>query len=124
MLRQGGEEPYKFKKDPDGNTYLEITVKHEWNSNQKRTLERAEISSRGKRAKEKIIWYRFKIRLPKDFIHIDDRVLLSQFKNDLKNIEKNPLLGLRLHNKGKRLNIGGPRKEINDNFLPCVLTCK
>ena len=23
-----GKKPYKFKKDPDGNTYMEVTVKH------------------------------------------------------------------------------------------------
>jgi hypothetical protein len=102
-----GKEPYKFKQDPDGNTYLEITVKHGWNSNQERTTERAEISPKEKRAREKIIWYGFKVRLPKDFIHIDDRVLFSQFKNNLENIGKSPLLGIRFHDRGKRLNIGG-----------------
>ena len=102
-----GKEPYKFKQDPDGNTYLEITVKHGWNSNQERTTERAEISPKEKRAREKIIWYGFKVRLPKDFIHIDDRVLFSQFKNKIENIGKSPLLGIRFRVKGKRLNIGG-----------------
>ncbi len=102
-----GRKPYKFKQDPDGNTYLEITVKHGWNSNQERTTERAEISPREKRAREKIIWYGFKVRLPKDFIHIDDRVLFNQFKNNFKGMKKSPLLGLRFMDEGKRLKIGG-----------------
>ena len=112
-----GKEPYKFKKDPDGNTYLEITVKHGWNSNQKHTSERAEIYPPEKHAKEKVVWYGFKIRLPKDFVHIDDRVLFSQFKNILQNVGKSPLLGLRFHDRGKRLNIGGDldvaEKDVN-----------
>ena len=112
-----GIEPYKFKKDPDGNTYLEITVKHGWNSNQKHTSERAEIYPPEKHAKEKVVWYGFKIRLPKDFVHIDDRVLFSQFKNILQNVGKSPLLGLRFHDRGKRLNIGGDldvaEKDVN-----------
>jgi len=104
-----GKEPYKFKKDPDGNTYLEITVKHGWNKCCKGNFysERAEIHPTDKRAKEKIIWYGFKVRLPKDFIHINDRVMFSQIKHNFKVMKKSPLLGLRLYEEGKRLNIGG-----------------
>ena len=104
-----GKEPYKFKKDPDGNTYLEITVKHGWNKCCKGNFysERAEIHPTDKRAKEKIIWYGFKVRLPKDFVHIDDRVMFSQFKNQFKGMKKSPLLGLRFMDEGKRLKIGG-----------------
>ena len=41
-----GAKPFKFKKDPDGNTYLEITVKHGWNKccQWKIFTERAEMS--------------------------------------------------------------------------------
>jgi hypothetical protein len=102
-----GIEPYKFKKDPDGNTYLEITVKHGWNSNQKHTTERARINPAEKHAIEKVVWYGFKIRLPKDFAHIDDRVLFTQFHNGFEDMNKSPLLGLRFYEGGKRLRIGG-----------------
>ena len=105
-----GKKPFKFKKDPDGNTYLEITVKHGWNSDPKRPIkktERAEMSPRGKFVNEKIIWYGFKVRLPKDFIHINDRVLFHQFKNQFTDMRKSPLLGLRFHDRGDKLGIGG-----------------
>ena len=104
-----GKKPFKFKKDPDGNTYLEITVKHGWNKCCRGNFrtERAEMSPRGKFVKEKIIWYGFKVRLPKDFIHIDDRVLFHQFKNQFTDMRKSPLLGLRFHDRGDKLGIGG-----------------
>ena len=116
-----GKKPFKFKKDPDGNTYLEITVKHGWNKCCRGNFrtERAEMSPRGKFVKEKIIWYGFKVRLPKDFIHIDDRVLFHQFKNQIKSkcASPGPLLGIAFRNEGKKLDlhgdIGGCAKEKN-----------
>ena len=106
-----GKEPYKFKKDPDGNTYLEITVKHGWNKCCQGNFhtERAEMSPRGKFVNEKIIWYGFKVRLPKDFIHIDDRVLFHQFKNQIKSkcASPSPLLGIAFRNEGKKLDLHG-----------------
>jgi hypothetical protein len=107
-----GKKPFKFKKDPDGNTYLEITVKHGWNSDPKRPIkktERAEMSPRGKFVKEKIIWYGFKVRLPKDFVHIDDRFLFHQFKNQIKSkcASPGPLLGIAFRNEGKKLDLHG-----------------
>ena len=106
-----GKEPYKFKQDPDGNTYLEITVKHGWNKCCRGNFrtERAEMSPRGKFVKEKIIWYGFKVRLPKDFIHIDDRVLFHQFKNQIKSkcASPGPLLGIAFRNEGKKLDLHG-----------------
>ena len=106
-----GAKPFKFKKDPDGNSYLEITVKHGWNKccqGNFRT-ERAEMSPRGKFVNEKIIWYGFKVRLPKDFIHIDDRFLFHQFKNQIKSkcASPGPLLGIAFRNEGKRLDLHG-----------------
>ena len=106
-----GKKPFKFKKDPDGNTYLEITVKHGWNKCCRGNFrtERAEMSPRGKFVKEKIIWYGFKVRLPKDFIHIDDRVLFHQFKNQIKSkcASPGPLLGIAFRNEGKKLDLHG-----------------
>jgi hypothetical protein len=106
-----GKKPYKIKKDLDGNSYLEITVKHKWNKCCRGNFhtERAEIYHSEKRAKEKVVWYGFKVRLPKDFIHIDDRVMFSQFKNQIKSIcaSPSPLLGFRFRKEGKKLNIGG-----------------
>ena len=106
-----GKKPFKFKKDPDGNTYLEITVKHGWNKCCRGNFrtERAEMSPRGKFVNEKIIWYGFKVRLPKDFIHIDDRVLFHQFKNQIKSkcASPGPLLGIAFRNEGKKLDLHG-----------------
>ena len=79
-----GKKPYKFKKDPDGNTYMEVTVKHGWNkccSDSPADTERAEFSPKYKRTTNKEIWYGFRFRFPKDFKHIDDRILITQFKN-------------------------------------------
>ena len=47
-----GKKPYKFKKDPDGNTYMEVTVKHGWNkccSESPADTERAEFSPKYKK---------------------------------------------------------------------------
>ena len=53
-------KPYKFKKDPNGNTYLEITVKDEWNKCCLGNFysERAEIRTSKRNARNKIIWYK------------------------------------------------------------------
>ena len=106
-----GKKPYKIKKDLDGNSYLEITVKHKWNKCCRGNFrtERAEMSPRPKFVKEKIIWYGFKVRLPKDFIHIDDRVLFHQFKNQIKSkcASPGPLLGIAFRNEGKKLDLHG-----------------
>ena len=100
-----GKKPFKFKKDPDGNTYLEVTVKHRWNRDGK--TERAEIEPRPKRTLKKEVWYGFKMRLPKDFKHIDDRLVITQYKNQFDPMKKSPLLGIRFYENGTSLRIGG-----------------
>ena len=104
-----GRKPYKFEKDQNGNTFLSITVKHKWNRccGSNFYSERAEIFTKKKRAKNKEIWYGFKIRFPKDFKDIDDRLLISQFMNEFKNMKKSPLFGMNLYWSGGKLSIGG-----------------
>ena len=108
-----GRKPFKIRKDPDGNQYLEVTVKDGWNVDQKgrekETTERAELQVKPKRALGKEIWISFKKRLPEDFTHIDDRVLFFQFKNTMHidDGKNGPLIGLRYYKNGNRLNIGG-----------------
>ena len=108
-----GRKPFKIRKDPDGNQYLEVTVKDGWNVDQKgrekETTERAEFQVKPKRALGKEIWISFKKRLPEDFTHIDDRVLFFQFKNTMHidDGKNGPLIGLRYYKNGNRLNIGG-----------------
>ena len=108
-----GRKPFKIRKDPDGNQYLEVTVKDGWNVDQKgrekETTERAEFQVKPKRALGKEIWISFKKRLPEDFTHIDDRVLFFQFKNTMHidDGKNGPLIGLRYYENGNRLQIGG-----------------
>ena len=104
-----GLAPFKFKNDPDGNTYIEITVKHDWNKccGHPPKTERAEFSPPIKHALNKEIWIGFKIRLPNQFIHIDDRLLVFQFKNQFSPMKKSPLLGIRFYEEGSVLDISG-----------------
>ena len=88
-----GKKPFKIKQDPNGNKFLEITVKHGWNKccGTWVKTERSEIEAgESSRALNKEIWYGFKVRFPKNFQHIDDRVLISQFKNNHKGMKKVP----------------------------------
>jgi len=105
-----GKKPYKFKKDPDGNTYMEVTVKHGWNkccSDSPADTERAEFSPKYKRTTNKEIWYGFRFRFPKDFKHIDDRILITQFKNQFNPMKKSPLFSIHYYSFGNELDIGG-----------------
>jgi hypothetical protein len=106
-----GRKPFKIRKDPDGNQYLEVTVKDGWNVDQKgrekETTERAEFQVKPKKALGKEIWISFKKRLPEDFTHIDDRVLFFQFKNQHDPMKRSPLLGIRFYKNGNSLKIGG-----------------
>ena len=58
-----------------------------------------------KKFKEK--WIGFKTRLPKNFTHIDDRVLFFQFKNQHDPMKRSPLLGIRFYENGNVLDLGG-----------------
>ena len=104
-----GKKPFKFEQDKDGNTFLAITVKDKSNKDMGSggVTERAEIGTGYRNTKNKEVWYGFKIRFPKDFIHIDDRLLITQFKNQFKPMKKSPLLGIRFYQNGEILDIGG-----------------
>jgi len=104
-----GKKPFKFEQDKDGNTFLAITVKDKSNKDMGSggVTERAELGTGYKNTKNKEVWYGFKIRFPKDFIHIDDRLLITQFKNQFKPMKKSPLLGIRFYQNGEILDIGG-----------------
>ena len=47
------------------------------------------------------------MRFPKDFKHINDRVLITQFKNQFDPMKKSPLLGIRIYQNGNLLSLGG-----------------
>ena len=106
-----GLKPFKIKKDFDGNKYLEVTVKHGWNNDpykkKGKETERAEFQTKQKRTLNKEIWIGFKTRLPKNFTHIDDRVLFFQFKNQHEPMKRSPLLGIRFYENGNVLDIAG-----------------
>ena len=105
-----GKKPFIIKQDPNGNKFLEITVKHGWNKccGTWVKTERAEIEAGdSSRALNKEILYGFKVRFPKGFQHIDDRVLISQFKNNHKGMKKSPLLGIRYYSNGERIDLDG-----------------
>ena len=126
-----GSEPFRIKKDPDGNQYLEIKLKHGWNwdpeqpENGAKDTERAQLQAVPKDAQEKEMWISFKMRLPLDFVHIDknktkydenddrnsgsenSRVSVFEFKNLFKKMKKSPLLGIKYYKNGNELKIGG-----------------
>lgn len=106
-----GLKPFKIIKDLDGNKFLEVTVKHGWNNDPKKKkgkeTERAELETKPKRTLDKEMWIGFRMRLPEDFTHINDRVLFFQFKNQFKDMKKSPLLGIRYNESGNILDLGG-----------------
>ena len=105
-----GKKPYKFKKDSDGNTYMEVTVKHGWNkccSESPADTERAEFSPKYKKIINKEIWYGFRLRFPKDFKYVNDRILITQFKNQFNPMKQPPLFSIHYYSIGKELDIGG-----------------
>mgnify|MGYP001338557972 FL=1 len=104
-----GSKPFKIKQDPNGNKFLEVTVKHGWNKccGSWVNTERAEFEAKQKRSLNKEIWYGFRMRLPENFMHIDDRVLISQFKNQFNPMKKSPLVGIRFYDNGDALSLQG-----------------
>ena len=105
---------YKIVKEKNGNHFLKITVKKNINVDKAVVIgkkdsntERAELSLPGKNAINKIVWFGFRFRIPKDFKFTKNRLLISQFKHQFKNMKKGPLLGIRFYDNGQRLNIGG-----------------
>jgi len=111
-----GKKPYKFKKDQDGNTYMEVTVKHGWNkccSDSPADTERAEFSPKYKRTINKEIWYGFRLRFPKDFKHIDDRILITQFKHQFNPMKKSPLFSIHYFFLGNEIDEKYWNKEID-----------
>ncbi len=104
-----GRKPFKIKQDPNGNKFIEVTVKHGWNKccGSWVNTERAEFEAKKKRTLNKEIWYGFKMRLPTDFKYINDRVLITQFKNQFDPMKKSPLLGIRMYQNGNLLSLGG-----------------
>ena len=104
-----GSKPFKIKQDLDGNKFLEVTVKHGWNKccGSWVNTERAEFEAKKKRSLNREIWYGFRMRLPEDFIHINDRVLISQFKNQFNPMKKSPLVGIQFYDNGDTLRLRG-----------------
>ena len=123
---------FEFKKEENGNTYLAITARHGVNYNGGRNCtrtgmpwprkyrcktmkaERSEMYPERRDAREKIVWYGFRMKIPDDFVPINDRVLLTQFKHFFEDWTHqsglsgaSPLVGIRLYEKGSRVNIGG-----------------
>jgi len=104
-----GKKPFKVKQEENGNKFLEISVGHGWNKCcfGKFYSERAELEPKPKSTLNKEIWYGFKLRFPKNFVYVNDRLLVSQFKNQFKNMKKSPLIGIKLYWVGDKLVIGG-----------------
>jgi len=106
-----GSKPFRVEREPDGNQYLAITVEDGWNTDPTNKklggTERAEIETKHRYAREREIWYGFRLRFPRNFTHIPDRLLISQFKNQFRNMRKSPLVGIRFYARGNQLSIGG-----------------
>ena len=111
--RGAGSKPYRIEKDPDGNKYLEVTVKHGWNNDplkegSGKETERAIFETKQRRTLNKEIWIGFKTRLPEDFKHTTDgRVTFFEFKNRLVSMKTAPLVRISFDDAGKTLKIIG-----------------
>jgi uncharacterized protein (DUF736 family) len=106
-----GWAPFEIKESESGNRYLAVSVEDGMNAlpvyGKPAGTERAEIETPIRWARGKEIWYGFRVRLPENFQHIDDRVLISQFKNQFDNMQKSPLLGTSYYNFGEILRLQG-----------------
>ncbi len=108
-----GSKPYRIEKDPDGNKYLEVTVKHGWNNDplkegSGKETERAIFQTKQRRTLNKEIWIGFKTRLPEDFKHTTDgRVTFFEFKNRHVSMRTHPLVRISFDDAGKTLKITG-----------------
>jgi hypothetical protein len=108
--RTNNDPLYEFKKEENGNTYIAVTAKHKQcaetftERSEIVTTERSEITTNNRNAREKIVWFGMRMRIPKDFEYIDDRTLLWQFKHMV--VGGSPLIAFRLYDKSK-INIGG-----------------
>ena len=104
-----GRKPFKIKQEPNGNKFLEISVEHGWNKccGTWVNTERAEFEVKPKKTLNKEIWYGFRMRFPENFEHIDDRLLVTQFKNQFKDMKKSPLVSVHFYENGNLVDIGG-----------------
>jgi hypothetical protein len=97
-----GWVPFKIMEE-DGNKFLSITVKDGWNSYKgKRNIptERSELQTAKRKSFGKEVWYGFKIRKPVETPFINDRMLITQFKQRTRT-KPSPMIsmGRRQHNK-------------------------
>ena len=107
-----GSKPYRIEKDPDGNKYLEVKVKHGWNNDPHKDgsgkeTERAIFETKQRSTLNKEIWIGFKTRLPEDFKHTDGRVTFFEFKNRHVSMRTHPLVRISFDDTGKTLKIVG-----------------
>ena len=61
----------------------------------------------GKSTITALLYDYFRLRFPKNFIFVNDRLLVSQFKNQFKNMKKSPLLHINFYDNGKVIDVGG-----------------
>ena len=91
-----GWTPFSIREDQTGNRFVAITVKDGWNrdTGSKNTpTERAELETKKFISFGKEVWYGFKVKVPKDFKVIWDRVMLTQFKHRTRT-RPSPMIGI------------------------------
>ncbi len=77
-----GWVPFKIMEE-DGNKFLSITVKHGWNpdkGSKNKPTERSELETSKRQTFGKEVWYGFKIKKPSETKILQDRMLITQFK--------------------------------------------
>lgn len=82
-----GWKPFQIEEEGIGNKFVSITVKNGWNSDygsRKNPTERSELQTRKFKSFGKEIWYGFKVKVPENFPVIEDRVLITQLKQQTK----------------------------------------
>jgi hypothetical protein len=111
--------PYDFVVI-DGDIALSVTVESGLNSDlggSGNLTERAEISVPGKNAIGREVWYGFRVLAPENFQYINDRVLISQFKNQIdEGKSPSPLVAIRMEGDSG-MHLGGQHGGKGDKSL-------
>lgn len=98
-----GWTPFKIEEDETGNKFISVTVKDGWNpdyGSNKNPTERSELETRKFKSFGKEVWYGFKVKIPQDYKIIQDRVLITQFKQRTRT-RPSPMISLSQYGPGR-----------------------
>lgn len=91
-----GLRPFQIQQESSGNKFVAITVKDGWNSDtgyKNAPTERSELQTVKKSSFGKEVWYGFRAKVPNGHPTIEDRFLITQFKQMAKN-KPSPMMSI------------------------------